>query len=340
MNRGLFIGFLISSCAVMGSSCSSSDSPSSPGNTLTAPTIQSPSPGASVDTAQPTLTVGNARGGAGNPTYRFEVATSADFTDTVAAEEGIAQGTGATTSWQVPTALEAGPTYFWRARARALGETGPYSSVADFTVEGGFLRTEPQNDLLVFDPLTNGASVGEVGGGTFNTKGWMATDATSFIRYEVPTLRNGFVEFQVTNLREPNPRSDKRMLMIMWDPTKGDYTTNRFRMHLQKMDTRTVTRWHVRLRWISQGEERNTGWDFFDWERDRVYTWRVEWGAFPELVDSQRIRVLFDEMEVLVRNYDKIYKPDTHWIELGAAPRNESLEEAIYSNVRIGVRRP
>ena len=45
-------------------------------------------------------------------------------------------------------------------------------------------------------------------------------------------------------------------------------------------------------------------------------------------------------MEIMARNYDPPYRPNTHWVELGMAPRTESLEQAIYSNVTIGVRRP
>jgi hypothetical protein len=66
----------------------------------------------------------------------------------------------------------------------------------------------------------------------------------------------------------------------------------------------------------------------------------MEWGAFPNIVSSQRARVLLDGAEVMVRNYDPIYRPSVHWIELGMAPRNETLEQAIFSNVRIGVRQP
>ncbi len=47
-----------------------------------------------------------------------------------------------------------------------------------------------------------------------------------------------------------------------------------------------------------------------------------------------------DGSMILARNYDPLYLPGTHWVELGMAPRAESLEEATYSNVRIGVRQP
>ena len=150
-------------------------------------------------------------------------------------------------------------------------------------------------------------------------------------------LVRGFVEFDVTNLNRINPSSQKRMLMIMWDPDRGDYTENPFRMHLQKMDQRTVDFWHVRLRWISQGREANIGWDFFDWDPQRVYQWRVEWGSFPG-EEFFQARVFMNGQQVLVRNYDLPYELSSHWIELGAAPRNETLEQAIFSNVRIGVR--
>jgi len=152
----------------------------------------------------------------------------------------------------------------------------------------------------------------------------MATAANTYIRYALSSLPNGFVEFDVTNLRNPNPVSKKRALMIMWDPTFGEYTVNPYRMHLAKYDDRTVDRWPVRLRFISRGQEHNTGYDFYEWDRNRIYNWRVEWGAFPELVGSQRVRVLLDGMEIMVRNYDPLYNLPTHWIELGMAHGGDS----------------
>jgi len=330
--------------ATLGALSCGSDSPTS--SSISAPTPQSPATGATVSGSTPTLTIANATGGVGEPTYRFEVAADSGVANQLAAEEGIAQGSGGVTSWRVPEPLRGGQVdetglaaYYWRARASATGETGPWSATASLRVQEGFLRRggASSSGLIVADPLTNGTSVGEVSGGDFNSRGWMATNAASFIRYDIPTLVSGFVEFDVTNLREPNPRSDKRMLMIMWDPTRGDYTTNPFRVHLQKMDRRTVDFDFLRLRWISRGQERNIGYNFTDWNPDRVYRFRLEWGDFPN-IDTQWVRVLFDGVEILTRNYDNLYQPSTHWIELGGAPRNETLEQAIYSNLRIGTR--
>ena len=314
-----------------------SDAPSNTTPTITAPTPQSPVGGTTVTSTTPTLTVGNASGASGLR-YTFQVSSDADFTSLVASAGGIAEGAGST-SWVVTPTLGRG-RFFWRARASADGMDGPFSAAADFEVESGFASDEPVDDIYVFDPLTNGMSVGEVGGGEFRAGGWFTTDAKSFIRYRIPPTVNGFVEFDVTNLRNPNPRSEKRNLMIMWDPTAGDYTDNPFRVHIAKYDTKLVTRWHMRLRFIANGQETNTGVDFFDWDPNQIYHFRLEWGAFPEIVSTQRVQVLMDGRAVMVRNYDNLYKPSTHWVELGMAPRSETLEQALFSNVTIGVRRP
>ncbi|HJS72722.1 MAG TPA: hypothetical protein VJ921_00440 [Vicinamibacteria bacterium] len=296
--------------------------------------------GSAVTSATPTLTVGNATGAPGLR-YRFEVAADAAFTATVASIDDVPEGSAGTTSWTVGSALGPGATYHWRARASAGGSSGPFSAPASFEIVGGFLTPSPAGLLYVFDPLTGGGSVGEAGGGgEFKPDGWMATNALSYIRYEIPPTPNGFVEFDVTNLRNPNPHSDKRALMIMWDPSRGEYTANPFRVTLSKYDTNIVDRWHMRLRFISNGEETNTGINFYRWDPSRLYHFRMEWGAFPEIVSSQRVQVLMDGDVILVRNYDRLYLPETHWVELGMAPRAESLEQAIYSNVRIGIRQP
>ena len=133
-------------------------------------------------------------------------------------------------------------TFNWRARASAEGADGPYSTVTSFEIESGFSSDTPVDNILVFDPLTNGMSVGDVGGGEFRAGGWFTTDANSSIRYRIPTTVNGFVEFDVKGLRNPNPNSNKRNLVIMWDPSRGDYTENPFRVHIAKFDTRLVNR--------------------------------------------------------------------------------------------------
>jgi hypothetical protein len=338
-HRFIFAGTLPMCLALYGACSSEEPGSSSSSPTITAPTPRSPATGATVGSTTPTLTVTNASGASGLR-YRFEVARDSSFGNVVAAGDDVTEGGTGTTSWQVSPDLGIGETYYWRARAAVAGTPGPYSSAANFAVEGGFVSESPVGSLLVYDPLTNGSSVGEVGGGSFRERGWIATDALSYIRYDIPTTPNGFVEFQVTNLMTINPHNDKRNLMIMWDPSRGEYTTNPYRVHIAKYDRRLVNRWPMRFRFISNGQETNTGIDLYEWDPQRVYTFRLEWGAFPEIVSSQRARVLLDGVEIMARNYDPIYRPAQHVVELGMAPRAESLEQAIYSNVRIGVRRP
>ena len=337
MNRqALVLAASAAACLLLYAACGSNE-PTSTSPTITAPTPSSPANGSTVTGQTPALTVVNATG-ASDLRYRFEVASDSGFSSIVASADNLPEGAG-TTSWVVAPALPSG-TFHWRARASAEGTNGPYSSVANFEIEFGFSSDTPVDNILVFDPLTNGMSVGDVGGGEFRAGGWFTTDADSSIRYRISTTVNGFVEFDVKGLRNPNPNSNKRNLMIMWDPSRGNYTDNPFRVHIAKFDTRLVSRWHMRLRFISNGEETNTGIDLFDWDPNRTYHFRLAWGAFPSIVSSQRARVMLDGREIMVRNYDNLYRPATHWVELGMAPRSETLEQVTYSNVTIGVRRP
>jgi hypothetical protein len=252
--------------------------------------------------------------------------------------EGVTEGSDGTTSWQVTPALEPGQRYVWRVRAVAAGQSGAYSDAGHFDIRDSFSAGRPTGGLVVYDPLTTGGSVAlEVVGGRFTSQGWQVVNSSDYIRYQVPQMDNGYVEFDVTNIREPNPVPGKRMLLSMWDPTKGTYRENPFRVHIQKLDRNTVTRWDVRLRWISRGQETNTGISFFDFEADVVYPWRLEWGTYPE-VPTHQARVILEGLQIMERNYDRPYRPKTFWIELGNQERAESLEEAIFSNVRIGSR--
>ena len=331
---------LMIACGDDGGTPSSPTSPGTPaasGPPPTAPTLQSPELGEPVQDAQPTLTIGNAEGGNGDRTYTFEVGLDSAFSSLAASETGVREGLGGITEWVVDEPLEPETTYFWRVRATASNVQGPFSSTSEFRVREAFIRSRKSGGLVAFDPLTGGSSIGQVTGGQFLDNGWQALAKEDFIRYQVPTLSEGFIEFQSTNLSEPNPLAGKRALIIMWDPTKGEYTTNAFRMHLQKMDRNTVRFDDVRLRWISRGQEHNTGITFFDFEPEIVYNWRIEWGSFPGIA-AQQARVFLDGFQILVRNYDPIYHPKTHWIELGNGPRAETLEQAVWSNIRIGER--
>jgi hypothetical protein len=327
----IFIGTL-GLATVLALSCGDDDSPSGSTEITAAPALVTPAAGATVDNSNPTLTVTNVTGLSG-ATYHFQVANDSGFTSMAAEGRGIAQGGGGQTSWQVSTAL-ANDSYFWRARAESGSTTGPFAQPAEFTVNaGGFDSDTPINGLLVYDPLTNGTSVGVRGGGQFTPQGWQVLSRSDYIQYSVPTLEAGFVEWDNTNM-EDEVIEKQWMLFGMWDPSAGAYRENPYRVNLQKLDSGHNSP-YFRVRWITNGEQHDFGNDFEEWNLFETYTIRVEWGPG---IGSQVVKVYLDGVEQFQQSYVNIYRPSTHWIELGVRDRKESIVGIIYSNVRIGPR--
>ncbi len=313
--------------------------PSTPGNPtstqISAPIIADPLSGSTVSETQPTLTVLNsARSGTTAPTYLFQVSTESSFTSLVSQSPQIPEGTGGSTAWKIERALAAG-RHFWRVRARLGTVESPFSATADFTIgsTGGPTTTPPPSSgTILSDPLTGG-SLGEVSGGQFTSGGWQVTSPADYIRYEVPTLSSGWVEFETTGLRQTNPSEDQFMLFGMWDPSAGDYRQNRFRVHLQKLHPNPHNPPYLRVRWISNGEQHDEGSNFFAWEASRRYRWRIEWGPSG---GANQASVLLDGQQVITVNYNRTYAPEVHFIELGIAERGESVVGVRYSNFRVG----
>lgn len=297
--------------------------------TITAPGAVSPNAPSPISDSQPTLTVTNASVSNGSiPTYSFQVASDQGFASIVAQTTGIAQGSGQT-SWQVSQPLGDG-AYFWRARAEVPGTVGPYSSVAQFAV----LRTTagPGETTVVFDSLTGGSSLAtERSGGTFTADGWRVNSNDDFLRYEIPTVQNGYVQWQNVSLTPEGANVSSQMLFGMWDPTAGSYRQNAFRVHLQKLWGPTHNPPYIRLRWISQGRLEDAGYNFTDWNPATAYTWRIDWGRNGETVAI----VLLDGEEIMEVNYSRPYQPDTQWIELGVDERDESVIGAVYRNFLV-----
>jgi hypothetical protein len=300
-----------------------------------------PLPGTNLSDPSPTLTVRNASTSIpGRPTYDFQVSVDDTFRSLAAEITGHEEGTGGTgeTSWRVTTDLSDG-RYFWRARGVGAQGPGPYSPISDFFIGGGGSTPTPSprppSSGEIFDPLTNGRSQGEVHGGRFNSVGWMVTSRGDFIRYVVPTITAGFVEWENLGLARTNPAPDLYTLFGMWDPSKGPYRENPFRVHVRKLDTQGHNPPYVRLRWISGGQEHNEGFDFLAWNPGQAYRWRVEWGPGGS---GNEARVLLDGRVVIRTGYGPSYQPADHWIEMGVEERAESIPGVVYRNVSIGRR--
>jgi hypothetical protein len=260
------------------------------------------------------------------------VADDSGFASLVVEGRGIAQG-GSQTSWQVTSPLD-NESYFWRARAEAGSTTGPFSQPAEFRVNApGFGSQTPINGLLIYDPLTNGTTVGLRGGGEFTPEGWTVTSRSDFIRYGVPTLESGFVEWDNVGM-EDEVIEKQWMLFGMWDPSAGSYRENPYRVNLQKLDSGHNSP-YFRVRWITNGEQYDFGNDFEEWDLFKTYTIKVEWGPG---IGSQIVKVYLDGVEQFSQNYDNVYRPAIHFIELGIQDRKESIVGITYSNLKIGVR--
>jgi hypothetical protein len=344
----LFLALVVYGCGDEGSPSSPSSTPTGGARvganglavtdpSLTAPVPQQPPIGEAVFDLQPELGFGNATGGVSTRTYQIDLALDSAFQQIAVQETGIAEGEGGMTRWTVSESLLAETKYYWRIAAVTSAGAGPYSQVSEFRIREPFTDNRRNGSLVVFDPLTNGSSVGQVMGGSFVAGGWQPQTNLDCIRYQVPTLPEGLVEFTTVNLSTPNPAPGKRILFSMWDPSQGAYRENPYRVHIQKLDQSTVRVDDVRLRWISRGEEHNTGISFFDFEPQIVYEWRLEWGTFPGN-RHQHVKVFLQGIEILNRNYSKVYHPNPHWIELGNCEREETVEAAIFSNIRIGDR--
>jgi hypothetical protein len=297
-----------------------------------------PLPGTSFGDPNPTLTVRNAAtSDSARPTYEFQVGVDDHFGGVAADITGHPEGGNGETSWRVTTALSNGQ-YFWRARAVGALGPGPYSPISDFYIGSSGSpgpTPRPPSSGELFDPLTNGRSVGEVHGGRFNSVGWMVTSRGDFIRYAVPTITSGFVEWENLGLMRTNPEPDLYTLFGMWDPSKGPYRENPFRVHVRKLDTQGHNPPYVRLRWISGGQEHNEGFDFLAWNPSQAYRWRVEWGPGG---NGNEARVLLDGRVVIRTGYGPSYQPAEHWIEMGVEERAESIPGVVYRNVSIGRR--
>ncbi len=334
--RKWLLDFTITTLAVTIAGCGdtgSNNGGSGSSPTITAPGIVGPNSPSPIGDTSPTLSVTNASVSTGAvPTYTFQVASDQGFSSIVAQTSGVAQGSGQT-SWEVSQSLADG-TYFWRARADVSGTAGPFSAVAQFAIQG--FGAGPGETLVVFDDLMDGGTLAtDREGGSFTAQGWRVNNNTDYLRYEVPSIENGYVQWQNLGLTPRGANDASHMLFGMWDPTAGAFRQNAFRVHLQKLWTPPHNPPFMRFRWISQGREDEAGYNFTDWNPGQVYTFRIDWGPSG---GSNVARVLLDGVEVMSLGYSRPYQPETHYIELGVQERHESVIDAVYRNF-LAVRR-
>jgi len=309
--------------------------------TISAPALKGPVGGTQLDTLRPTLEVTNAvtTGTPGAVTYRFEAseldtfpAGSRTFT-----AESVAQGSGTTSVVVGPSDLAPNLTYFWRSRATNGTVTSDWSKMETFKTKNAGFRS----GTTVYDPLTEGQSVGSVRGGRFvQGQGWQASGLSDGIDYDIPTCASCRVEFDVTNFgkAEGAPFSKDVKWISMGDATAfGNFDVFRnhpWKMHLEQRSDGDGT--GMKLIWRNgdagdgdPGDHTGRNDSTVNWNGGSVFHFVVEWtpSHYSVSVDG---RVWFEG------GLARPFAPPNHRVSLGCYPRDETMIGAIWRNVRIG----
>ena len=326
--------------------CGDGDSPTTPtpppitSTTIAAPTPRAPGSEAQLDTLRPTLEVTNAvvTGTPGTITYRFEASEMDSFPEgsRTFVAEGVPQGNGSTSVVVGPSDFIPAFTYFWRARATNGPVTSGWSRVEKFKTKiAGF-----QNGQTVFDPLTDGRSIGVVHGGTFIPgQGWRSDNLTDAIDYDIPTCIACRVEFDVTNFgrAEGAPfQKDIKWLSMGEGASFSNFEWFRdhpWKMHLEQRGDGDGT--GMKLIWRNgdagdgdPGDHTGRNDSTVPWSGSQKYHFVIEW-------TPGELRVMVDGETWFHDGFARPYAPPNHRVQIGCRPRGESMISAIYSNFKI-----
>jgi hypothetical protein len=183
-------------------------------------------------------------------------------------------------TWTIPDTLDMEARYTWRVRATAQGAFGPWSTTASFKAPaGGYIRNQE-----IFDPLTNGRTVGRLTRDvTFTSDGVRLNGQESVVEYAMPqTLTSGELSAIITNLGNGSEQWKTKVMSMLADDGVN-VTDNEFRVTLDK-----------RTSWLNQGSparftfcvrsasnashcpEPNGGPQV--WSRNKIYFWKFTWG--------------------------------------------------------------
>jgi hypothetical protein len=306
------------------------------GETLkaSAPTPQSP-----IDNAQPdqlVFTAGKSTGTfdsalAAAFSYEFEVRNAAN-SSTVCSSGALGGGSGSSVTWTASgCTVEFDTAYTWRVRATHQGAFGPWSSAAAFrSPSGGYIRGNE-----VFDPLTNGRTVGEiVGSVTFLPGvGVRLNDFGSHIRYRLPqTLTTGEFSLITTNLAT-NTEGEKTKVFAMSEGL-SDIVVNDRRFTVEKRgDPAGIVAWRFITRDTqidTEGAERQV----VQFDPAQAYLWTATWNGFFN-VRIQRGGASGETIYSKGKPYQGVYDPDPHYAFIGAPSGRSGIVAASVPGVIV-----
>jgi hypothetical protein len=273
-------------------------------------------------------------------TYRFEIYNAAG--QRVYQSPAVPQGSNGVTSHEVISGdLVEDQTYQWQVRAEYLGLAGPWSSRASFVAPNasGYIRGSE-----VYDPLTNGRTVGDMSGAVTLIPGLGAKleSQDARIKYALSTLQGGEFSILCTNLLE-NTKGGKTKLFSMAEGD-ADITENRRRFTIEKRgDPPGVIAWRV----ITSSDQIDTiGSErvHFPFKPEQTYFWKATWGNgnFNLLIKEGGVNgaTIYD----WGKPYSGVYDPNPHYAWIGApiSPRSGidsgSVDRVIIRQVWISNR--
>jgi hypothetical protein len=313
---------------------------------LSAPTAVSPVAIVQLDTLHPKLQIKNAvmTGTiAGSITYRFEWSEVDTFPadSRTGFQDSVAQDGSGTTTFEIDATLKANFILFWRARATNGTITSDWSKMESFRTQNkGY-----QVGQTIFDPLTDGTTIGQRQGGHFvvgPNGGWQTDSVFDGLDYSIPTCVSCRVEFDVTNFgkKEGEPFQKDLKWLTMGDggafPSFGAFRDHPWKMHLeQRADNDTG----LKLIWRNGAAGDGNPGDHtgkvdggINWTGSQVYHFVFDWtpGNFIVMVDG---RIVFED-----GLGGAAYAPPNHTISLGCWPRGETMVGAIWRNFTVAPR--
>ena len=195
---------------------------------------------------------------------------------------------------------------------------GPWSANATFrAAAGGYIR-----DNEVFDPLTNGRTVGNVfGPTTFGPNGITLLDHSSHVTYRLPVnLQAGEVSMMILGADEGSPGQKSKVFSMQEGDDEGDITTDDYRMSAELRGRQYDPPGSVTFRIIPgddhsyDGARRQLNFDSSRWYFWR-FTWRTGFALLEVKEDGPNGRTIYSQGQ---GGWSHPYRPEPHLIHLGA----------------------
>jgi hypothetical protein len=281
--------------------------------------VTAPVPVSPVNNAQPdgtlVLIASKAQGKFTNvtPTYEFEIKNAGGGVVYSRVTGGVGSGPD-NVAHTVDATLDFDTAHTWRVRAKQGAANGPWSTAASFrTASGGYIR-----DNEVFDPLTNGKTVGEIVGPVTFIPGVGVRLETYFshIRYKLPRpLVNGEFSLIITNVAT-NTEGGKTKLFAMSEGL-DDLITNNRRFTVEKRgDPEGIVAWRM----ITHGDQIDTEGaerEFVSFNPSLPYLWSAIWNGGLTIRAQEGGsggRTVYQKG----KGYQGAYDPDPHYAFIGA----------------------